>query len=120
MSLAHVRFVRLKDTPEIAEYRVECPDFNEHRDWVEVGKLVFRKQTKQYDFEPGQVWKENDILPPSFYALDEQERSNQLRTTFRNQGSGAWSITVYAHAIDRLRCQEFPEKFPLNYFLGGD
>ena len=112
MSLAHIRLVQEVNSPTCSEYRVECPDMGESRQWQEVGKLRFEKAASRYDFIPAKVWIEKRALPPALYNLPELEQKRLLGSDYAGMSWGTWAMIIHHYASGLLERKDYPLRYP--------
>lgn len=116
MSFVHVRLTQEKQDDSIVEYLVESFDFNEQREWEKIGTILINKQTKSYEFEPSDVWKDYKIIPPSIFGIEESEREKIIKSEYHNYGWGAWSMLIHHWASSFIKSGSFPKYHPSSFF----
>ena len=124
MSFAHLRLNKIERDNYLIEYLVESFDFNEEKEWEEVGKLVMNTATKSYEFQPAKIWsdvasatlRERPIIPPEVFGLDETERKQVIESQYQDYGWGAWSMLIHHWAVSFIEKESFPEYHPLSFF----
>ena len=120
MSLAHIRFVQEVDDINAAEYRVECPDMDEQRQWQEVGRIRLDKASGGYEFTPGLLWITKRALPPSLYELPEPEQKRLLTTSdYDGLAWGTWAKIIHHYASSLGERRIYPARYPEAMFSKG-
>jgi hypothetical protein len=112
MSLAHVRLVKVAESSDVVEYKVQSPDFDSSGKWADIGRLRLFASAAEYEFDPFLPTSVQKLLPPSIYKLSEAERQRLLDGEFKDFGWGAWAMTIHHYAETLLRNGKFPERHP--------
>ncbi|WP_449416448.1 hypothetical protein [Phormidium nigroviride] len=115
MSFAHLRLSQITQDDYLIKYLVESFDFNPEKNWQPVGTLIINKKDKIYDFQPGLIWQENQILPPFIYGLNE-DKKNQIMSAYQGYGGGAWAMQIHHWATVFIKRKSFPLYHPLTFF----
>jgi hypothetical protein len=113
MSLTHIRLNRIPDTNEIVSYRVESPDFNDQREWEDLGILNISRTMKNYKFIESNLAKESKLIPPMIYGLTLEKRNQLLNVKYSNYGWGAWSMCIHHWAVSFIRDNNYPDQYPM-------
>lgn len=112
MSAVHIRLERCSDNQDSVEYKVQSPDFDERRDWSEIGRLKLNPAAGDYTFEPSLPIRARRFVPPELYKLPEPERERLLASDYKEYGWGYWAMAIHHYAMSLLQEGVFPTHHP--------
>lgn len=118
MSLCHLRLIQTTEDSSEAAYRVESPDFDEGKEWKEIGQLRIQKTLGSYEFSPTGPWLNHRVIPPWVFGLSEDAREKLLQADYNKHGCGAWTMTIHHYASTFLKEKSYPPKHPEVFFVG--
>lgn len=108
MSRVHLSFIRIGLADDVAQYRVETPDFNDSGKPEEIGRLEIDRVNKTYEFVPTNIWSNYRFIPPWFYGLTTDEQQEALATRFNGYEAGGWTASIHSRVSEMIRNDRFP------------
>lgn len=117
MVVTHVKFFRVNEDHTWVEYIVKSFDFNDSRNWEQIGQVLINKQDKTYEFKPSKIWTDCKMVPPSVFCVEKTERDNLLKTTYKGFNWGIGVARIHHWATSFIDEGSFPPYFPPSFFL---
>ncbi len=96
MSLIHVKLIKLLESERFLEFTVQCSGALMAKGWQDAGKIIIDKEMRNYSFYPSQAWEKEKVLPPSIYALPEDQRELIRNERYKDFWGESWALFIHA------------------------